>query len=95
MPCNTLALACHHPFVRTHLQANGVAASFNNSREVLEALQQGVVLCDRSHWGRIRVAGDGRTSFMHNQTTNDFNFLKAGQGCDTVRAAATVLLHIC
>ncbi len=74
------------PPCRPPAQAAGVAASFSNSREVLEALQQGVVLVDRSHWGRIRIAGEGRTSFMHNQSTNDFKALAPGQGCDTVRA---------
>lgn len=68
----------------TVLQSRGVAVNFDNTASVLEALQSGVVLVDQSHWGRIRVSGDDAISFMHNQTTNDFQCLQPGQGCDTV-----------
>jgi hypothetical protein len=61
-----------------------VAESFNNTGKVLEALTDGVAIVDRSHWGRIRVGGADRVSFLHNQSTNDFKSLKPGQGCDTV-----------
>ncbi len=48
-------------------QANGVATSYGNSDQVLEALTTGVVIAERSHWGRIRVAGEDRLAFLHNQ----------------------------
>jgi folate-binding protein YgfZ len=66
-----------------------VPNSFGNDVEVLNALQTGVVLHDRSHWGRIQVAGDDRIRFLHNQTTNNFQPLQPGQGCDTVFVTST------
>ncbi len=44
---------------------------------------------DRSNWGRIQVAGDDRLRFLHNQTTNAFEQLTAGQGCETVFVTST------
>ncbi|MEA5617473.1 folate-binding protein [Cronbergia sp. UHCC 0137] len=55
----------------------------------IQAAKEGVVVCDRSFWGRIRVSGDDRLRFLHNQSTNDFQSLKPGQGCDTVLVTST------
>ncbi len=44
---------------------------------------------DRSHWGRIQVSGADRLRFLHNQTTNDFESLAPGQGCETVFVTST------
>lgn len=44
---------------------------------------------DRSHWGRIQVTGADRLRFLHNQTTNAFQQLSPGQGCDTVFVTST------
>lgn len=55
----------------------------------IEAATEGVAVCDRSHWGRIRVSDDDRLRFLHNQSTNDFQSLKPGQGCDTVMVSST------
>ncbi|MBW4562538.1 MAG: folate-binding protein [Mojavia pulchra JT2-VF2] len=55
----------------------------------IEAAKAGVAVCDRSHWGRIRVSDDERLRFLHNQSTNDFQSLKPGQGCDTVMVTST------
>eukprot|EP00192_Tetraselmis_astigmatica_P005817 CAMPEP_0117671772 /NCGR_PEP_ID=MMETSP0804-20121206/13530_1 /TAXON_ID=1074897 /ORGANISM="Tetraselmis astigmatica, Strain CCMP880" /LENGTH=452 /DNA_ID=CAMNT_0005480291 /DNA_START=414 /DNA_END=1773 /DNA_ORIENTATION=+ len=63
---------------------NGVAVTFGNDAEALAAFEKTAVIVDRSHWGRIRVSGDDRMSFMHNQSTADFMNLKPGQGTDTV-----------
>ena len=73
---------------------NGTPAHFDNDAAVIEAVieQSGagkVGLCDRSHWGRIQMTGDDRLRFLHNQTTNDFDSLKPGQGCDTVFVTST------
>jgi tRNA-modifying protein YgfZ len=48
-----------------------------------------VALHDRTPWGRIKITGADRHRFLHNQTTNDFNSLKPGQGCDTVFVTST------
>ncbi|MBW4661326.1 MAG: folate-binding protein [Drouetiella hepatica Uher 2000/2452] len=62
---------------------------FGNDPIALQAVQTGVAICDRSHWGRIEVSGNDRLRFLHNQTTNDFQSLKPGQGCDTVFVTST------
>lgn len=55
----------------------------------IQAAQEGVAVCDRSNWGRIHVSDEDRIRFLHNQTTNDFQQLKPGQGCDTVFVTST------
>ncbi|MBD2383977.1 CAF17-like 4Fe-4S cluster assembly/insertion protein YgfZ [Cylindrospermum sp. FACHB-282] len=55
----------------------------------IQAAKERVAVCDRSHWGRIRVSDDDRLRFLHNQTTNDFQRLKPGEGCDTVMVTST------
>ena len=55
----------------------------------IQSVQEGVVVSDRSHWGRIRISNDDRLRFLHNQSTNDFESLKPGQGCDTVMVTST------
>jgi len=41
------------------------------------------------HWGRIRVSDEDRIRFLHNQSTNDFQQLQPGQGCDSVMVTST------
>jgi hypothetical protein len=67
-------------------QAAGVALTFHNTPKVLDALAQGVALADRSHWGRLRVAGRDRLELLHGQSTAAFKdgALAPGQGADTV-----------
>lgn len=60
-----------------------------NHTAALQAVIQGVAVCDRSNWGRIKVSNDDRLRFLHNQSTNDFESLKPGQGCDTVFVNST------
>lgn len=60
-----------------------------NDATAIQAVTQGVAVCDRSHWGRIKVSDDDRLRFLHNQSTNDFESLKPGQGCDTVFVNST------
>ena len=60
-----------------------------DSAEALAAARGGVVLCDRSHWGRISVLGGDHLSFLHNQSTNDIKVLKPGEGCETVFVTST------
>ncbi|MDJ0735719.1 MAG: folate-binding protein [Nostocaceae cyanobacterium] len=55
----------------------------------IQAVKEGVAIYDRSHWGRIKVSDDDRLRFLHNQSTNDFQSLKPGQGCDTVFVTST------
>ncbi|MBD2201224.1 folate-binding protein YgfZ [Calothrix sp. FACHB-1219] len=55
----------------------------------IQAVTEGVAVCDRSFFGRIRVSDSDRIRFLHNQSTNDFQSLKPGQGCDTVMVTST------
>ncbi|MEH2260521.1 CAF17-like 4Fe-4S cluster assembly/insertion protein YgfZ [Nostoc sp.] len=55
----------------------------------IQAARVRVAICDRTAWGRIKVAGDDRLNFLHNQSTNNFQILKPGQGCDTVFVTST------
>jgi len=66
-----------------------VPVSFGNDAEAFLASRRGVILCDRTHWGRIQISGQDRLRFLHNQSTNNFNILQPGQGCDTVFVTST------
>ncbi|XP_058731583.1 putative transferase At1g60990, chloroplastic [Vicia villosa] len=67
----------------------GIIETFRNDEEALDAADNGVVVVDLSHFGRIRVSGDDRVKFLHNQSTANFESLQAGQGCDTVFVTPT------
>ncbi len=66
-----------------------VVESFGNDGEARQAALTGVAVCDRSHWGRIEIAGGDRVRYLHNQSTNDFQRLQAGEGGDTVFVTST------
>ncbi|URD51605.1 folate-binding protein [Chroococcidiopsis sp. CCNUC1] len=66
-----------------------IPVSFGNDVAAKQAVREGVAICDRSHWGIIRVTDEDRIRFLHNQSTNDFQILKPGQGCDTVFVSST------
>ena len=59
------------------------------SASVIQTVETKVAVYDRSHWGRIKVSDNDRLRFLHNQSTNDFESLKSGQGCDTVFVTST------
>ncbi|GMJ10827.1 IBA57.2 [Hibiscus trionum] len=67
----------------------GIIETFDNDDEALDAFDNGVVVMDLSHFGRIRVSGDDQIQFLHNQTTANFECLSEGQGCDTVFVTPT------
>ncbi|KAF5732130.1 Glycine cleavage T-protein family isoform 1 [Tripterygium wilfordii] len=67
----------------------GVVETFENDDEALDSFDNGVVVVDLSHFGRIRVSGDDRVHFLHNQSTSNFECLKDGQGCETVFVTPT------
>lgn len=48
-----------------------------------------IAFIDRSHWGRLQVTGADRLRFLHNQTTNAFQQLSPGEGCETVFVTST------
>ncbi|KAK9096072.1 hypothetical protein Sjap_021569 [Stephania japonica] len=69
---------------------DGVVETFGNDEEAIAAAADGgVVAVDLTHFGRIRVSGDDRIRFLHNQSTANFEHLHEGQGCDTVFVTPT------
>ncbi len=66
-----------------------VPLSYGNDVAAYQAAKAGVALCDRSHWGRLRVSDSDRLRFLHNQTTNQIQQLQPGQGCETVFVTST------
>ncbi|BFI30936.1 hypothetical protein MPTK2_3g16870 [Marchantia polymorpha subsp. ruderalis] len=68
---------------------NGVVMTFGNDDEAIAAAEQGVAVVDMSNYGRLRVTGDDRLHFLHNQSTADFKTMKASQGCYTVFTTPT------
>jgi tRNA-modifying protein YgfZ len=67
----------------------GVVLDFGDDDQALAAIDRGVALSDRSHWGLLKITGADRLRYLHNQSTNDFEKLKPGQGCDTVFVTST------
>ncbi|MEA5467345.1 folate-binding protein [Spirulina sp. 06S082] len=63
--------------------------SFGNDLAALSAIKKGVILCDRSNSGLIRLTGEDRIQFLHNQSTNDIKRLQPGEGCQTVFVTST------
>ncbi|KAK4339919.1 hypothetical protein RND71_041381 [Anisodus tanguticus] len=68
---------------------DGVIGTFDNDEEALDAAENGVAVVDLSHYGRIRVSGEDRIQFLHNQSTANFEILREGQGCDSVFVTPT------
>ena len=64
-------------------------STFNQESQLLDALDKKLIVCDRSNWGLLSLAGDDRARFLHNQTTNNIESLKTGQGCETVFVNST------
>ena len=66
-----------------------IPLSFGNDLSELSAAKTKVALVDRSDWGLLKISGEDRLRYLHNQSTNDFNRLKPGEGCDTVFVTST------
>lgn len=66
-----------------------IPLSFGNDAEAIQATKEGVALYDRAHWGVLEISDDDRVRFLHNQSTNNFNILQPGTGCDTVFVTST------
>jgi tRNA-modifying protein YgfZ len=69
--------------------ASELPITFGNDAQAIAAAHQAVALCDRSHWGRLKLGGGDRLTFLHNQSTNDLKRLQPGQGCETVILTST------
>ncbi len=69
--------------------SENVPLTFNNDSFAMTQAFDGAIMCDRTSSGIIRVTGEDRLSFIHNQTTNKIQSLKSGQGCNTVFVNST------
>ena len=66
-----------------------VVLSFDRDSEAKDAINNGVAICDRSHWGLLKITGEDRLRYLHNQSTNDFEKRSPGESCDTVFVTST------
>lgn len=48
------------------------------------AARESVAVMDRSHWGRVQMAGEDRIDFLHRMSTNEVRDLVPGRGRQTV-----------
>jgi tRNA-modifying protein YgfZ len=58
-------------------------------QSTLQAAHASAAIYDSSAWGKIMVSDRDCLRFLHNQSTADFEKLKAGEGCDTVFVTST------
>ena len=65
--------------------------STDSSSSVDEAYN-GAALFDRSHWSLLKMTGNDRLDYLHNQTTNDIKALSPGMGCETCIVSPTARL---
>ncbi|CAM6125461.1 unnamed protein product [Calypogeia fissa] len=63
---------------------DGVITTFGKDDEAIAAAENGVAVVEMSHFGRLRVTGNDRLHFLHNQSTADFKSMRERQGCYTV-----------
>lgn len=63
-------------------------SSFGNDETAYSAAKTGVAI-HHSPCGIIKVSGEERLRFLHNQTTNDFNRIQPGEGCETIFVTST------
>ncbi|WP_265262622.1 CAF17-like 4Fe-4S cluster assembly/insertion protein YgfZ [Spirulina subsalsa] len=62
----------------------------NDSEAYLAVLSgSGVWICDRSGSGLLELSDQDCRQFLHNQTTNQIQTLKPGEGCQTVFVTST------
>ncbi|KAG5525877.1 hypothetical protein RHGRI_032239 [Rhododendron griersonianum] len=75
------------------LSEDGIVETFDNDDDALDAVENGVVVCDyfisTFFIFPIKFSGEDRIQFLHNQSTANFECLQEGQGCDTVFVTPT------
>ncbi|KAI8532148.1 hypothetical protein RHMOL_Rhmol11G0190900 [Rhododendron molle] len=75
------------------LSEDGIVETFDNDDDALDAVENGVVVCDYFISTflilPIEFSGEDRIQFLHNQSTANFECLQEGQGCDTVFVTPT------
>lgn len=61
----------------------------NQADRVLFCDSDRVTFVDRSSWGLLQFTGAERLKYLHNQSTNKFDHLQPGEGCQTVFVTST------
>ncbi|KAL6515177.1 hypothetical protein OROHE_018809 [Orobanche hederae] len=74
---------------KVEVSEDGKTNTDASNEEALDAVDRGVAVMNLSDYGRIRVSGEDRIQFLHNQTTANFECLDEGKGCDTVFVTPT------
>ncbi len=69
--------------------AVGAARPYDEDEAARQAYGSGVALLDRSQWGLIRLTGSTRHTFLHNQTTADFQRAVPGSTVEAVVLTGT------
>ncbi len=84
----------HNALGANWIDHNGrlVVHDYGNTAEAVRAVEERVVLYDRSHWGRLRLLGRDHLTFLHNYTTADFKRATPGQTIEAVALTATARL---
>ena len=85
----TPLLQYHHDQGATLTTAGDAVHHFGNEATVPQALSNGCLLYDQSHWGLLNFTGADRQRYLHNQSTNQIQQLQPGQSCDTVLVNST------
>ncbi len=67
--CTRLKVVINPSASKQCLMQEGLSAPlhFGNDAEAFRAAREGTVLVDRSHWGRLRLGGNGRMTFLQGQ----------------------------
>ena len=73
----------------TQVAGQTIVGSYGNDEAAREAFATGAALVNRSHAGLIRLTGSTRQKYLHNQTTNHFNRLRAGESTEAVFVTST------
>lgn len=71
------------------LENQSIPLTFGNNELAISTIENGCIVCDRSHWGLISLRGQDKIRFLHNQTTNNIEGLKPSRGCDTIFVNST------
>lgn len=73
--------------------SDGVPETFQNDEDALFTFQNGAVVTDRSHWGRLRLTGQDRLKFLHSQSTADVADTQPWKSVDTVFTSSKGRMH--
>lgn len=76
--------ADHHRAAGATVAADGIPLTYSTVSDEYQAAQNGAVLFDRSHEGRVRLTGADALALLQRTSTNDVLKLTVGGGCATV-----------